>query len=335
MQQARQSRNTRKSVGFVGLFAFVITLIGVSIAPGSAHSPKLTDSIVGEYGVTLVRADVPTDLPDGYNYVGDWIIRFNEDGTYTATRQDVGLLVSGTWEVSDSSVTITDDAGLISCSNPTAVTIPGDDVTSGTYDWSRTGDELQLVPVDEGCGGRLLLLSTRTLGPYVPCTAQPIEIAVPEDDEESVVPVASPEASVDELLTPDDPVSGTRGGADSTEEPATAEASPQAEIDTAQVAAEIDALLAQMTACWSTGDPELWLSLLSSEFRDTLIASEPDFLITIQSAMSVPIIWERAGDVEVESATNAAAIVRSTVDQEQDFQRFLFVFEDGEWKWDG
>ena len=150
-----------------------------------------------------------------------------------------------------------------------------------------------------------------------------------------MVPVASPEASVEELLTPDDPVSGTRGGADGTEEPATEEASPESQLDPVQVASEIDDLLAQMTSCWSTGDPELWMSLLSAEFRDTLMASEPDFLITIQSAMAVPIIWERAGDVEIESSENAAAIVRTTVDQEQDFQRFLFVLEDGEWKWDG
>lgn len=90
-----------------------------------------------------------------------------------------------------------------------------------------------------------------------------------------------------------------------------------------------------MTACWSTGDPELWLSLLTSDFRDALIGSDPDFLTTIQAAMTVPIVWERAGDVDLESATTASAIVRTTVDQEQDFQRFLFAIEDDEWRWDG
>ncbi|MEZ4499372.1 MAG: hypothetical protein R2839_04720 [Thermomicrobiales bacterium] len=50
--------------------------------------------------------------------------------------------------------------------------------------------------------------------------------------------------------------------------------------------------------------------------------------------MAVPIIWERAGG-RVDSATTASAIVRTTVDQEQDYQRFLFVLEDGRWLWDG
>ena len=137
MQQASHSRSTRHSAGLVGLFVLLMTLIVVAIAPGVLIA-QTEDSIVGEFGVTLIRSDVPTDLPDGYNYVGDWIIRINEDGTYTATRQDVGLLVSGTWEVSGERVTFTDETGFISCSNPTAVTIPGDDVTSGSYEWTRT-----------------------------------------------------------------------------------------------------------------------------------------------------------------------------------------------------
>src|SRR5690606_32250355 len=147
--------------------------------------------------------------------------------------------------------------------------------------------------VDDGCGGRVILMSTRTLTPYVPCLAQPVDDVIVDAAGSpaavEVNPVASPEAIVEEVLTPDDTSVATRGGT-STEGGAEA----TAESDSSSVAAEIDELLAQMTACWSTGDPELWLSLLTSDFRDALIGSDPDFLTTIQAAMTVPIVWERA-----------------------------------------
>ncbi|MGD9712681.1 MAG: hypothetical protein AB7V46_11505 [Thermomicrobiales bacterium] len=332
MQQARRHRHPLRNASAL---TFILTLV---LFASATLSPRLLlaqpeESITGEYAVTLVRVDVPTDLPDGYNYVGKWIIQINEDGTYSATRQDVGLLVSGMWEATGNQVTFTDDTGLVSCTNATAVTIPGDDISSGTYEWTLTGDELQLIPVDEGCGGRLLLLATRLLGPYVPCLATPLDEADGLDGDAVTVPVASPEAAVDEILTPDDPSNtGTRGGSGSQN---TEQQGQAPQVDDDVVTSEIDALLDQMTACWSTGDPELWLPLLSDGFRESLIGNDPDFLITIQSAMALPIIWERAGDVEIESATSAFAIVRTTIDQEQDFQRFGFVVEDGEWRWDG
>lgn len=337
MRQARSSRFATRGAGALGIILAIALLISASAGVQLALAQD-DNSIVGEYGVAIVRADIPTDLPDGYNYVGKWIINFNEDGTYTARRQDVGLLVSGAWEASGDTVTITDESGLVSCTNPTAATIPGDDIVSGTYSWSRTGDDLQLIPQDDGCGGRVLLFSTHVLGPYVPCTVEPLDIAEEAEAESGdVVPVGSPEAAVEELLTPDDPVSGTRGGSTGSTQPTPDEsaAANGATPDAANVVSEIDDLLGQLTSCWSTGDPDLWLALLSTEFREALIASDVDFLITIQAAMAVPIVWERAGDVEIDSPTTASAIVRTTVDQEQDFQRFLFVFEDGQWRWDG
>ena len=39
--------------------------------------------------------------------------------------------------------------------------------------------------------------------------------------------------------------------------------------------------------------------------------------------MAAPILWERAGDVEIESETQASAIVRTTGRPRKDFQRFL------------
>ena len=98
---------------------------------------------------------------------------------------------------------------------------------------------------------------------------------------------------------------------------------------------EVDALLGQLTACWASREPERWLPLLSNEFRDALIASDPNFLETLSISMSSPILWERAGEISIVAPNQITAPVKSTVGTEQDFQTFIFVFEDGQWKWNG
>jgi hypothetical protein len=183
----------------------------------------------------------------------------------------------------------------------------------------------------------VVLLTTRSLAIYVPCTTEPlaadlaspigtpVAVEEPEDVSEEV-PVGGTTVPGDnplEILTPEAPAEETGDGG----EPVPA--------DAAAITTEIDELLSQMTACWLTGDPDLWLPLLSEGFRASLIGNSPDFESTIAAAMTTPILWERAGDVEIESETQVSAIVRSTVAQEQDFQRFLFTLEDGEWRWDG
>ena len=107
------------------------------------------------------------------------------------------------------------------------------------------------------------------------------------------------------------------------------------EASLALVEEEIDELLLQMTACWATGEPERWLPLLSDGFRDSLISTSDDFYETLQAAMASPIVWERAGDLDIDSDSEVSALVRSTVGQEDDFQRFSFVLEDDEWRWNG
>jgi hypothetical protein len=307
-----------------------MTLVG-ALAFGSTAMSQTESSIEGSYTVTIGREDIPTDLADGFSFAGRWIITFGPDGTYTGERQDVGVVVSGTYEVNDNEVTITDEQGLVACSNATAATIEGDDISSGTYEWALIGTNLTLVPVEDGCGGRVVLLTSRSLSIYVPCTTEPLDESELAPPTGSPVPVEEPTevvtadavATEDPLavLTPDEPVDTGDG------EPISG--------DAAAIGEELDELLSQMTACWLTGDPALWLPLLSVEFRSSLIESSPDFESTIAAAMAAPILWERAGDVEIESETQASAIVRTTVAQEEDFQRFLFVLEDDEWRWDG
>jgi hypothetical protein len=98
---------------------------------------------------------------------------------------------------------------------------------------------------------------------------------------------------------------------------------------------EIDDLLGQLTACWASREPERWLPLLSDEFRDALIASDPNFLETLSISMSSPVVWERAGEITIIAPNQISAPVKSTTGTQEDFQTFIFVFEDGQWKWNG
>ncbi len=311
---------TRRSPGAIGATALLaLFLVGASLLPAQSLAQS-TDTLSGSYAVALSRDDIPTDLADGYGFVGRWIISFNDDGSYVGERQDVGIVVTGTYTTSGSQVTVTDESGLVSCSNASATTISPGDISTGTYEFAVVGQTLTLTPIDDGCRGRVVLLSSRALSVYVPCTTEPL-------DQAAVVASGTPE-SVEEADDVDDPLASILTPVDPTTEEAD---SP----DAMSIAAEVDALLGQMSACWSTGNPSLWLPLLSNAFRASLIGNSPDFESTISAAMSTPIVWERAGELDVESATRVTAIVRATVGMEQDFQRFVFVFEDGEWRWDG
>jgi hypothetical protein len=50
---------------------------------------------------------------------------------------------------------------------------------------------------------------------------------------------------------------------------------------------------------------------------------------------ATPFVWERTGDVDVIDATHATALVRQAVNNQEDFVRYAFEFEDGAWRWAG
>jgi hypothetical protein len=172
-----------------------------------------------------------------------------------------------------------------------------------------------------------LLLNTRELIRFVACrTADVSEIpgatpvAILESD-------ATPEAVADSDATPVSSLSQLL------EEEATPEASPAQGVE-----GEIDALLDQMTACWATGEPVRFLPLLSQEYQQALVSqsdTEENFLRGLADAMGTPIVFTRAGDLQVVDETHVTAIVRTATGPEESFVRFGFVFEDGSWKWDG
>lgn len=290
-----------------------------------------SSDLVGEYAVNIRKDDVPQDLANGATLIGIWQFSFTADGAYTGDRQDVGNLINGTYQVDGDKVTLTDGEGLLSCANPAAQSGDQGDVSAGTYQWTRTGERLSLVPVEDGCASRRVLLATREFDAFVACSieAGAGELATPVAEGSPVVegsPIAdgSPVAEAP---------SNSLAASPEAEAPDSA-ASPEAVTAADQA---IDNLLDQMTSCWSTGDPDRFLPLMSDSFRAQFLAGAAgDPVQAVATLMaSTQFIWARAGEVTVIDETHASAIVRQTVGAAEDFLRYIFVFEDGAWRWDG
>jgi hypothetical protein len=304
------------------LAAVVVGLPVASILSGSfAIAQDEDNELIGDYTVSITDESIPQDIANGESVVGRWRISFGADGSYEGARLDLGeVLVRGTYSVDGDKVTITDQEGLVSCSNEFMRGPQAEDVSVGVYQFDLDADGLTLIPDVDNCALRLVLLSTNTMVPFIACTTEPIELA------------STGGAN-------NDP--GARGPGPQSGEEATAEASPATEPAVTPIADEdlttedqIDNLLAQMTACWATGDPGRFLALWSEDFRTQFLEDETA-LDSLRAAMQVPLSWERAGDVRMDGDDRAEAVVRSTTLDEEEFVRFLFVLENGAWLWDG
>jgi hypothetical protein len=330
----RMQRPTKRSrfLAIAAALLMIATVAGSFALYGAVRAQD--DSPVGEWSVAITRTDVPVDIASSFSYVGRWRLGIDADGTYQAERLDVGAtVVTGSWTIDGDQITFTDEDGLLSCSNGAAAPIIDDDIDSGTYTWVRSGKTLTLTRVDDACPGRVILLTTFSFSTFVACSTTPMSmaellgtpVASPVAEEPAVS--ASPE-SVTTVLTPDAAI-----GSPATAPELATTASPV--VGSTSFAQEVDDLLAQLTACWASREPERWLPLLSDEFRDALIQSDPNFLETLTISMSSPIVWERSGDITIEAPNQISCIVKSTVGTEEDYQKFVFVFEDGQWKWNG
>ncbi len=330
-----RSSQCSRLLAIAAILLLMATVAGSLVLYGPVRAQD--DTPVGQWSVAITRTDVPVDIASSFSYVGRWRLGIEADGTYEAERLDVGAtVVTGSWTVDGDQIAFTDDDGLLSCSNAAAAPIIDDDIDTGTYTWTRSGKTLTLTRVDDACPGRVILLTTFSFSTFVACSTAPLSIpellgspvASPIADEPAVS--ASPGA-VTAVLTPD--ASPAAIASPETAPELTSTASPEAvRLD---FASEVDDLLAQLTACWASREPERWLPLLSNEFRDALIQSDPNFLETLTISMSSPIVWERSGDITIEAPNQISCIVKSTVGTEEDYQKFVFVFEDGQWKWNG
>lgn len=255
-------------------------------------------SLQGEFAVTIAPEDVPRDLIDGASLIGRWQITFNADGTFARARQDVGTLASGQFRTDGDLMTLTAENGLLAC--PTA----GDADAGATYEWEITGERLRLIAVAEPCAGRRLLLTTRSLSPFAACPAPSLTSAALGTPAVSPLQAATDHSTV-VMLQPQGP--------------------PDAAIET---------LLGHMSACWATRNPDRFLPLLSKDFQAAVLPNADEsqrFALT----MGAPIVWDQASDVELTDRTHVTASVRQTAGDEVDFVRYVFVFENGAWRWDG
>ncbi len=314
------------TIAVMMLVSLVLVLGSPFRVAGQAGSDR--DEIVGEYSVAITREDVPADLAGGPSLIGKWRIAFGEDGEYTVRRQDVGDLVTGTYEVEGDQITITDEGGILSCAGLPSST---GTAATATYVWDRVGDGLSLTPVEEGCAPRRLLLATRDLGAFVACLTDreggteadnTRPAATPDPDD----PLDALAEEVGRAATPDDD--------DDTED----EEATQGEPDPDNPEAAIDELLSQLTACWASGDPANVLPLFSEDLRRDLVqalgpdSTEADLIDTLTPFLAVPVTWERAGDLEMQDEDRASAVVAVRIEAEEEFQTLEFVFEDGAWR---
>jgi len=303
-------------------FALVAGLV-IPVVAIAQNTSTQSPSIVGTYTVVITVTDVPLDVANGPALYGRWKIQFNADGSYGTERADVnGNMVTGTYEVEGDQLTVNDQDGLLSCANPSIVGSEIDAAT-GVYTWSVNDQRLSLIPVEDNCAGRRILFSTRQMTGYEPCATQPLQLSANGSPEAEASPAAaSPEA--------DSSLASLLGAA--SPEPS---GSPQAEGTVPQA---IDYLLSQMTSCWATGQPELFLPLMTSSYRAQFLQqdSSTDPIAALEALMaSTPFVWERAGEVDIIDATHATALVRQAVNTQEDFVRYAFEFEDGAWRWNG
>jgi hypothetical protein len=303
--------NARRMV--VALLSFLTVF--ATVWPLTAFAQSDEESIVGTYTVVITEPDIPKDIPNGPTLLGRWQIQFNEDGTYTTSRTDVGEMVAGSYTVEGNKVTITDERGLLSCANASPVgSIP--DAETGTYGWQKTDQRINFTLVEDNCAGRKILLTTRQLEGFVSCSTTPLDLGAAMG-----TPVA--------------------GAASPVAEPPLAEASPVAEASPAaeeDVAKAIDDLLNQMTSCWATGDPARFLPLLTEAFRAQFLAADTSGnpIETLAAVMqATPFEWSRSGSIRDAGNGHITALVRQSVGGQIDDVRYDFVIEDGQWKWNG
>jgi hypothetical protein len=305
----------QRSLRLVAL-ALVALLMAINPVLPSRFAGAQADDLIGDFTVSISSESVPSEIANGSTVVGRWRLSFKEDGTYEAERLDVGVVVRGSYEVNGDTVTVTDEEGLLSCSNSAMATGDSGDVSAATYQFNLRSNSLSFTAQEEGCALRRVLFTTTDFRPFVACTTEPLPDLAAEGDTPARPGNAAPEDILAAEATP------------SAGEPSDGPA-PSGKTDE-----QIDNLLEQMTACWATGDPSRFLPLWSNDFREQFLQDETA-LDSLRLAMQVPLSWERAGDVRVDGDTRAEAVVRTTTLDEEEFVTYRFVFEDGAWRWDG
>jgi hypothetical protein len=267
-----------------------------------------TQPLTGVYTVTVARQDVPSGLSGGPALVGLWNITFNGDGTYSLARQDVGEVVSGTFEAAEATLTFNSWSGIVGCD------IPADGGEPASYAWRLEDETLTLTPITDSCVERLTLLTTRPLGGFEACVTEPRSLADPfAGDPDAALVFGTPVAEATPVTIGVAAQEGLSEGADAEE--------------------AIDQLLRQANGCWATGDPTRFLALHSERVVQEIAFVGPleDFARQLRLFMATPLVFERIGPVNLIDPDHAWAYVEVTLGGDPIPQRMDFVFEDDAW----
>ncbi len=336
----------------------VLTWVAVSLLAGlmALPFPAVTgaaakNELVGEWSTSIFGQMVPSSLGNGAALIGRWKISFNDDLSYTLAREDIGAVVSGTYKIDGNHVTITDSGGTQSCAEPQAGTVNAESAATGVYAWKRSGDTLTLKRSSDRCGLRSLLLTAEPLVPYVACTTAPYPLGntvqiikqtpAPTLPPATATPAASPGAS---------PVASPVASPGASPVAATVRPNATSQAETGisggnqplgkalNTTDAVDTTLAQLTACWATGDPARVLPLFSETFLKDLVSLGPpgttidDVGRVFQELMNTPARWKRVTKVTTNGPLKASTVVAMTVDGKATYFKMNFVLEQGQWK---
>jgi hypothetical protein len=298
-----------RAAAIAALLTLLTTVALVMPALALFQDDQESQPLTGVFTVTIAKSDVPSNLPGGPALTGLWNVTFNGDGSFSLARQDVGEVVSGSFEAAETTLTFNEWSGLVGCD------ITADGGEPATYAWQQSDDRLTLTPITDSCVERLTLLTTRPLGGFEACAVSPTSL----DD-----PFASGPAP-EGLATPV-----------ATEEIATGVAAQEGLSEGADAEEAIDSLLRQANGCWATGDPSRFLALHSSQVIDEIgfIGPIDEFTRQLRLFMSTPLSFERIGPVNLIDPDHAWAYVEVTLGGDPLPQRIDFVFENGTWLFD-
>ena len=141
---------------FVLSIALVIALMAFTASTPTALASS-TDLPPGIYATTISESDVPAEFPTEVValLVGYWEIEFTELGSYIVNK-DGSPVATGRYNSNPGRINMKDLDGVLACTDA-----PG--ITSATYRWSLSGDELFLTTVIDRCAGRNAVLTAHPL----------------------------------------------------------------------------------------------------------------------------------------------------------------------------
>lgn len=146
-------KNERTWRALLLFFSFALLTLAACVSPAT--------QLQGSYEVNIPEEEIPTGFgftnltPDDIALLsGNWQIDFLPDGIFTVSKDGEIMIEEGHYAVDNDLVTVGEETGPASCVGP-----PARVEEQATYRWVRQESRLLLLPVDEKCGGRLVVFS--------------------------------------------------------------------------------------------------------------------------------------------------------------------------------